>query len=80
MNHFRETQLFESLSDAGKNLLRRRIRLLDIPPFQKMLEWWNWQTRTFEGRVAQAVRVQIPPRAPNWIFRGGQEWSGFVSS
>ncbi len=28
----------------------------------------EWQTRTFEGRVAQAVRVQVPPSAPicNW--------------
>ncbi len=25
----------------------------------------EWQTRTFEGRVAQAVRVQVPPSAPN---------------
>jgi hypothetical protein len=24
----------------------------------------EWQTRTFEGRVAQAVRVQVPPSAP----------------
>jgi hypothetical protein len=29
----------------------------------------EWQTRTFEGRVAQAVRVQVPPSAPNtWQF------------
>lgn len=27
----------------------------------------KWQTRTFEGRVAQAVRVQVPPSAPNLI-------------
>ena len=26
----------------------------------------EWQTRTFEGRVAQAVRVQVPPSAPNF--------------
>ena len=25
----------------------------------------EWQTRTFEGRVAKAVRVQVPPSAPN---------------
>ena len=24
----------------------------------------EWQTRTFEGRVAKAVRVQVPPSAP----------------
>ena len=29
----------------------------------------EWQTRTFEGRVAQAVRVQVPPSAPNsWLL------------
>src|SRR5262245_959125 len=27
-------------------------------------EWWNWQTRTFEGRVGKPVRVRIPPPAP----------------
>ena len=27
----------------------------------------KWQTRTFEGRVAQAVRVQVPPSAPNSV-------------
>src|SRR5262249_54521530 len=27
-------------------------------------EWWNWQTRTFEGRVEKSVRVRIPPPAP----------------
>ena len=27
----------------------------------------KWQTRTFEGRVAQAVRVQVPPSAPNYL-------------
>jgi hypothetical protein len=27
----------------------------------------EWQTRTFEGRVAQAVRVQVPPSAPTYI-------------
>ena len=26
----------------------------------------KWQTRTFEGRVAQAVRVQVPPSAPKY--------------
>ena len=36
--------------------------------FSKLLpsaEVVKWQTRTFEGRVAQAVRVQVPPSAPN---------------
>ncbi len=27
----------------------------------------EWQTRTFEGRVAQAVRVQVPPSAPTFV-------------
>lgn len=30
----------------------------------KLQEWWNWQTRTFEGRMAIALRVQIPSPAP----------------
>ena len=29
----------------------------------------EWQTRTFEGRVAQAVRVQVPPSAPTFFSR-----------
>lgn len=34
--------------------------------FQHLLsaEVVEWQTRTFEGRVAKAVRVQVPPSAP----------------
>ena len=36
-------------------------------------EWWNWQTRTFEGRVAQAVRVQVPPPAPFFRLVGGPQ-------
>ena len=31
-------------------------------PLQK-LGWWNWQTRTFEGRMPKGLRVQVPPRA-----------------
>lgn len=26
--------------------------------------WRNWHTRTFEGRVRQLVRVQVPLAAP----------------
>ena len=26
--------------------------------------WWNWQTRTFAGRMPKGLRVQVPPRAP----------------
>ena len=33
----------------------------DKKPVAEVVEW---QTRTFEGRVAQAVRVQVPPSAP----------------
>ncbi len=29
-----------------------------------MREWRNWQTRTFEGRVVNTVRVQFPSPAP----------------
>ncbi len=28
-----------------------------------MLEWWNWYTRTTQNRMAQALRVQVPPPA-----------------
>lgn len=27
-------------------------------------EWWNGQTRTFEGRIRNWVRVQVPPPTP----------------
>mgnify|MGYP006945828103 CR=1 FL=1 len=30
-----------------------------------MRPWRNWYTRTFEGRVQQWVRVQVPSVAPN---------------
>jgi hypothetical protein len=26
--------------------------------------WWNWQTRTFEGRMPKGVQVQVLSRAP----------------
>ncbi len=29
-----------------------------------MREWRNWQTRTFEGRVVNTIRVQVPFLAP----------------
>ena len=35
---------------------------------QNMREWRNRQTRTFEGRVGQLVRVQVPSLAPYWVF------------
>jgi hypothetical protein len=31
--------------------------------FLSTLGWWNWQTRTFEGRMPKGLRVQVPPRA-----------------
>ena len=31
---------------------------------REMREWRNWQTRTFEGRVVNTVRVQVPFLAP----------------
>ena len=42
---------------------RPRTKLMGIfsIPLAEVVEW---QTRTFEGRVAQAVRVQVPPSAP----------------
>ena len=36
-----------------------------------MREWRNRQTRTFEGRVGQLVRVQVPSLAPDQIERSG---------
>jgi hypothetical protein len=32
------------------------------------LGWWNWQTRTFEGRMPKGLRVQVPPRAPQFSY------------
>jgi hypothetical protein len=40
----------------------RRCRMISYAEVVK------WQTRTFEGRVAQAVRVQVPPSAPNSAY------------
>jgi hypothetical protein len=37
----------------------------------------EWQTRTFEGRVAQAVRVQVPPSAPMYICSTRNSPGGF---
>lgn len=30
-------------------------------------EWWNGQTRTFEGRIRNWVRVQVPPPTPDYL-------------
>jgi hypothetical protein len=40
---------------------RGRLRI----SFLLSAEVVEWQTRTFEGRVAKAVRVQVPPSAPS---------------
>lgn len=35
-----------------------------------MRKWWNWYTRTFEGRMPYGLRVRVPPCAPkNSVFR-----------
>ena len=36
-----------------------------------MREWRNWQTRTFEGRVVNTIRVQVPSLAPNPVNSDG---------
>ena len=32
--------------------------------FYKTPGWWNWQTRTFEGRMLNSVGVRVPLPAP----------------
>jgi hypothetical protein len=55
----RTSEYVEGLRDA-----RRRCRLrFNILLSAEVVEW---QTRTFEGRVAKAVRVQVPPSAPSY--------------
>ena len=51
----------EALSDA-RTQCRLRFNIL------LSAEVVEWQTRTFEGRVAKAVRVQVPPSAPSYII------------
>ena len=31
-------------------------------PRPYLAEWWNWHTRTSEGRVPSGLRVRLPPR------------------
>jgi Gram-negative bacterial TonB protein C-terminal len=45
----------------AKSCLRNQASQLKVPA--PKLGWWNWQTRTFEGRMPKGVRVQVPPRA-----------------
>jgi hypothetical protein len=60
----RTAEYVEGLSDA-RTQLRGFFKLL------LSAEVVKWQTRTFEGRVAQAVRVQVPPSAPSQ-----SQWAG----
>ena len=53
----RTSEYVEGVSDARKQWQASFQLLLSA-------EVVEWQTRTFEGRVAQAVRVQVPPSAP----------------
>jgi hypothetical protein len=38
----------------------------DVEPSQRRFvpRWRNWYTRTFEGRMEQSIRVQVPAWAP----------------
>ena len=54
--------------ESGINDEKRSYSEVDLLPSAEVVKW---QTRTFEGRVAQAVRVQVPPSAPitsSYIF------------
>ena len=55
-------------TSRSKKNLRPIPRLLWITSLSAeiadMLGWWNWQTRTFEGRMPKGVRVQVPSRVP----------------
>src|SRR5215510_9979129 len=53
-----------SISKSKKNTLDTCQSLLSAESFSlSTLGWWNWQTRTFEGRMPKGLRVQVPPRA-----------------
>ena len=51
----------------GNNSARHKIPKLCMSNLKATVSrrWWNWQTRMFEGHVAQALGVQIPLSAPN---------------
>src|SRR3954470_11685644 len=38
-----------------------------MPAANLMPRWRNWYTRTFEGRMRQLIRVQVPAWAPHLI-------------
>ena len=46
---------------------------------QNMREWRNRQTRTFEGRVGQLVRVQVPSLAPKLSSQKAAELFFYLS-
>ena len=50
---------------APSQLVTRDADHKDDALTDEVAEVVKWQTRTFEGRVAQAVRVQVPPSAPS---------------
>lgn len=49
------------LADAGDSKSPGEILEGPSPSGRTMDLWWNWKTRTLEGRVARAVRVRVPP-------------------
>lgn len=55
----RASEYVEGSSDARMHSGKLRFDIL------LSAEVVEWQTRTFEGRVAKAVRVQVPPSAPS---------------
>src|SRR5947199_10396877 len=56
-----------SKNNSRKRARQKRLRaaLLHLPFTSHLLTlgWWNWQTRTFEGRMPKGLRVRVPPRA-----------------
>src|SRR5947199_10312044 len=56
-----------SKNNSRKRARQKRLRaaLLHLPFTSHLLTlgWWNWLTRTFEGRMPKGLRVRVPPRA-----------------
>ena len=66
---------FPDHKEIARGTLRAIIREaeLTVEEFRELLKWSSarvveWYTRTFEGRMPQGVRVQIPPRAPSRVL------------
>ncbi len=59
-------EIYESMISSKEMLLDilsfNMYTLLSAVYFSR--ECWNWQTGTFEGRVSNGVRVQVPSLAP----------------